>query len=82
LLVIFKFDRMPNSTLFILAISGSLKATSSNTLILKEISRFANETINFEIYNGLADLPHFNPDKEEGNEAVKKSDNLLNRLTA
>lgn len=59
------------SKLKILAISGSLKSTSSNTLILKALSRLKTQTVDFKIFTGLDELPHFNPEKEEGNSAVK-----------
>lgn len=54
----------------ILAISGSLKSTSSNTTILKYISTLYPDTIEFSFFNDLDKLPHFNPDKEEGTHAV------------
>jgi len=60
-----------NYKLKILAISGSLKSSSSNTNILKALSRFKTETVDFTIFNGLDEFPHFNPEKEEGNDAVK-----------
>lgn len=47
----------------ILAISGSLRAQSSNTALLERLRALAPAEI--EIYDGLADLPHFNPDVEE-----------------
>jgi len=54
----------------ILAISGSLKSTSSNTYILKTISGFEPENVEFVLYAGLDKLPHFNPEKEEGTAEV------------
>lgn len=61
----------PISKLKILAISGSLKSTSSNTSILKALSRLKTQTVDFRIFTGLDELPHFNPEKEDGNFAVK-----------
>lgn len=46
----------------ILAISGSLRAGSSNTTLLRAAAALAPPTIEVSIYNGLAALPHFNPD--------------------
>lgn len=46
----------------IIAICGSLRARSSNLALLKAASRLAAEV---EIYEGLATLPHFNPDDDE-----------------
>ena len=67
-----------------MAISGSLKSTSSNTNILRAISQFKTENIDFILYTGLDELPHFNPEKEEGTPAVanfkehlKKADGVI-----
>ncbi len=46
----------------ILAISGSLRAKSSTTRLL---AKLASMTPNVDLYDHLADLPHFNPDVEE-----------------
>jgi chromate reductase, NAD(P)H dehydrogenase (quinone) len=46
----------------ILAISGSLRAGSSNTTLLHAAAALAPETFQVSVYNGLAALPHFNPD--------------------
>src|SRR3954469_24384219 len=63
--------------LTIFAISGSLKSTSSNTTILRAISSFAENDVYFILFNGLEELPPFNPEKEEGTEAVKNFRKLL-----
>ena len=52
----------------ILAISGSLRATSSNAAILRAAIELAPSDMNISIYEGLGDLPPFNPDLD--NEAV------------
>jgi chromate reductase, NAD(P)H dehydrogenase (quinone) len=49
----------------ILAISGSLRAASSNTSLLGAATRLAPEGVDIALYGGLASLPHFNPDLEE-----------------
>lgn len=46
----------------VLAISGSTKVNSTNELILKFIEKKYGEGLNFEIYTGIAELPHFNSD--------------------
>jgi len=46
----------------ILAISGSLRAAATNTTLLKAAAALAPEDITLNIYDGLGDLPHFNPD--------------------
>ena len=43
----------------ILAISGSLRTSSSNTKILKLIERLVPENVEFNIYPGLSCIPHF-----------------------
>ena len=46
----------------ILAISGSLRARSSNTELLRAAALVADPSWTFDHYDGLAALPHFNPD--------------------
>ena len=46
----------------ILAISGSLRASSSNTSILRATIKLAPENVEIALYDGLGNLPHFNPD--------------------
>jgi chromate reductase, NAD(P)H dehydrogenase (quinone) len=48
----------------LLAISGSLRAASSNTALLRAAVKLAPENLEIEIYEDLANLPHFNPDLE------------------
>jgi chromate reductase len=48
----------------ILAISGSLRAASLNSMLLRAAKRLAPPAIEFELYRGLADLPLFNQDLE------------------
>ncbi|HEV2678555.1 MAG TPA: NADPH-dependent FMN reductase [Aliidongia sp.] len=45
----------------ILALSGSLRAVSSNTALLEAV-RLLAPGIEVRVYRGLGDLPHFNPD--------------------
>ena len=46
----------------ILAISGSLRPSSSNTAILRVLIGLTSDSMNISIYNGIGNLPHFNPD--------------------
>jgi chromate reductase len=46
----------------VLAISGSLSASSSNGAILRAASRVMAPGTEIAIYDGLASLPHFSPD--------------------
>jgi chromate reductase, NAD(P)H dehydrogenase (quinone) len=53
-----------NKTINILAISGSLRQTSSNTTLLQSAIELAPTNIKIKLYGRLNDLPHFNPDLE------------------
>jgi chromate reductase len=46
----------------ILAMSGSLRASSTNTTLVRAIAALAPAGIEVTIYDGLGDLPHFSPD--------------------
>jgi NAD(P)H-dependent FMN reductase len=48
----------------ILAVSGSLRSNSSNTLILKEIQKWVPQHITFTIYQDMATLPAFDDSME------------------
>jgi chromate reductase len=48
----------------ILAISGSLRRVSSNTTLLRAVGVLAPAGVEVTLYDGLADLPAFNPDVE------------------
>lgn len=69
----------------IMAISGSLRNESKNSVILQKLKSHYAEKINFEIFEGLANLPHFNPDHEfetnahvlDYREKLKKADVVL-----
>ncbi len=53
----------------ILAISGSLRQASLNSAALRAAASLAPQDAKVRIYQGLAQLPHFNPDLE-GKEAA------------
>jgi chromate reductase, NAD(P)H dehydrogenase (quinone) len=46
----------------ILAISGSLRAGSGNTAVLRAAARLAPAGVEIALYDGIAGLPFFNPD--------------------
>jgi NAD(P)H-dependent FMN reductase len=46
----------------ILTISGSLRASSSNTSLLRAAAAIAPAGVEVSLYEGLGNLPHFNPD--------------------
>jgi chromate reductase len=48
-----------------LAISGSLRAASLNSTLLRATARLAPPGISVQLFQGLGDLPLFNPDIEE-----------------
>lgn len=52
----------------ILAISGSLRVGSSNTALLSAAATLVPDTT-FKLYEGLADLPHFNPELDDDSSA-------------
>lgn len=58
------FNVLEISMTNILAISGSLRAKSTNLTIIENIAEIFSSQINVTIYDGLADLPHFNPDAD------------------
>jgi NAD(P)H-dependent FMN reductase len=47
-----------------LAISGSLRRVSTNTALLRAMAANAPDDIDVQIYDGMGDLPIFNPDRE------------------
>lgn len=61
----------------VLAISGSTKANSTNEPILRAIVKLHPQSLNFEIYPGIADLPHFNPDLDKAPRSVKELRSLI-----
>lgn len=48
----------------LLALSGSLRASSFNTMALRALQKLAPERIALTLYEGISALPHFNPDLE------------------
>lgn len=51
-------------TIRILAILGSLRNVSSNTALLHAAIALSPKNVEMKLYDGLGDLPHFNPDLE------------------
>ncbi|HEY9426305.1 MAG TPA: NADPH-dependent FMN reductase [Gemmatimonadaceae bacterium] len=49
----------------LLALSGSLRSKSSNTDLLRAAVALAPDDVEIELYDGIGELPHFNPDLEE-----------------
>lgn len=70
----------------VLAISGSLRAKSTNLTILEIVAELFKDKINLTIYDSLKDLPHFNPDLDTDEpinsvadlrRQIKQSDGIL-----
>ncbi|HXH39222.1 MAG TPA: NAD(P)H-dependent oxidoreductase [Thermoanaerobaculia bacterium] len=49
----------------IIAICGSLRERSSIRALLQAVTNLAPEGMDVQLYDGLASLPHFNPDDDE-----------------
>ena len=48
-----------------LAISGSLRANSTNTTLLRAMENLTPEGVTITQYNSLDDLPHFSPERDK-----------------
>ena len=74
---------MSHSTVLrVLAISGSLRRQSANGFILKALSLMAPQLAHFTFYEGLEDLPAFNPDSRQDVPAVLHFRELLSHADA
>lgn len=62
-----------NTTIRVLAISGSLRAHSTNTEVLHACALLAPASVEVTIFDGLASLPHFNPDLDAEGAALPAS---------
>jgi chromate reductase, NAD(P)H dehydrogenase (quinone) len=54
----------------VLLISGSLRAGSTNTAVLATAQALAPAGVSAQLYEGMARLPHFNPDEDREGEPV------------
>ena len=52
------------SVIRILGISGSLRSVSKNTTLLRAATHLTPQDTQIVLYEGIGDLPHFNPDLE------------------
>jgi chromate reductase len=66
----------------LVAISGSLRAQSSNGELLRALARLVAPDTDIEIYDGLATLPHFNPDLDQEGMALPAPVRELRRKIA
>ncbi len=65
----------------VLAISGSLRAKSANLTILKNIAEMFADKINVKLYDGLANLPQFNPDLDTDS-PIREVEDLRGQIRA
>ncbi len=54
----------------VLAICGSTRKDSGNLQLIHAVARIAEESFDVEIFDSLADIPHFNPDIQQEPETV------------
>jgi chromate reductase len=64
----------------ILAISGSLRAASTNSALIAALARNAPSRCRVTVYDGLGRLPIFNPD-DEGERTPRKASELIDAIT-
>ncbi|MFI5706441.1 NADPH-dependent FMN reductase [Kribbella sp. NPDC051620] len=69
-----------DATSTIFAISGSLRRASLNTRLIDEAAKLAPDAFQFDIYESLGNLPHFNEDHEFP--APPEVDDLRRRVRA
>jgi len=65
--------QVPAPPVRILLISGSLRAGSTNTAALRTAAEVAPEGIATVLYEGMAALPHFNPDDDSEGARVHRA---------
>jgi NAD(P)H-dependent FMN reductase len=54
----------------LLLISGSLRNGSTNTAVLRTAAQVAGDGVTTTLYEGMGELPHFNPDGDREGEPV------------
>ena len=64
----------------ILLVSGSLRAGSTNTALLRTAQSMTPEGIQTLLYDGMGDLPHFNPDDDVDGEPLPPGPAQLREL--
>ena len=58
----------------VLLVSGSLRAESVNSAVLRTAAALAGDGIRTTLYEGLGTLPHFNPDDDPDGGPVRLAD--------
>ena len=64
----------------ILAISGSLRAASTNSALVTALAANAPAECRISVYDGLGRLPIFNPD-DEGERTPREAASLIDAVT-
>jgi len=71
------------SPVHVLLVSGSLRAASTNSALMRTAAAVAVDGVTTELFDGMAELPHFNPDDDaEGVEVPAPVAALRERLGA
>jgi NAD(P)H-dependent FMN reductase len=65
----------------IVAISGSTRKNSTNLNLIKAIIELSADDLDIQLFEGLSDIPHFNPDLDTKNPPRQISD-FRNKLKA
>ena len=71
---------LPNSLIELLAISGSLRAASTNSALIAALAAGAPIGCRITVYDGLGRLPIFNPD-DEGERTPSEATRLIEAVT-
>jgi NAD(P)H-dependent FMN reductase len=58
----------------VIAINGSTRAASTNLQLIRIVQQLSKDKFDITIYEGLTDLPHFNPDLDTDNPPQKISE--------
>lgn len=66
----------------IVAISGSLRAASTNTALVRAAAALAPDGVEVTLYDGLADLPHYSPELDGQHNGSGDSPASVNHLRA
>jgi NAD(P)H-dependent FMN reductase len=66
----------------IIAISGSLRSGSSNTVLLRAARGVAPRRLSVELYDGIDRLPFFNPDLDDGDDVPPAVESFRAELRA
>ncbi|TLV03010.1 NADPH-dependent FMN reductase [Dyadobacter luticola] len=68
------------NSIHILGISGSLRADSTNTIILNSFQEHLPRHVTFEIFQGLGEFPHFSPELQD-TEPVTRFKNAIQQAS-